>query len=82
MPRRLDYLKAANGGCGPTRSGGRSPVMRRRCFRPCSFWRPGSLVIAQCKLGLPGCCRWRESRTRQQPGVRRACVRRTRAKLM
>ena len=48
----------------------------------CSPWRPGSPVMAQCKLGRPGCGRWRGSRARQHPGVRRACVRRTRAKPM
>src|SRR5260370_11032706 len=37
------------GGCEPTWSGGRSPGTWRRP-RPCSPWRPGSPVMARCKL--------------------------------
>jgi hypothetical protein len=40
------------GGCGSTWFGGRSPGTWRRP-RPCSPWRPGSPVMAQCKLGGP-----------------------------
>ena len=55
------------GGCGPMWlamwSGGRSPGKWRR---PASLlaWQPGSPVMAQCKLGRPGCGRWQGYRAR------------------
>jgi Domain of unknown function (DUF4192) len=48
----------------------------------CLPWQPGSPVMAQCKLGDPAAAGGEGAARGSSPGVRRACVRRRRAKLM